>query len=141
MKTSNGKMPSLMNIIQLRKPYVAEDFQVTSSELKVRKDSYRLDKIRDIKLKRLSFADNLLKVITFAVILSAATWAFVPQFGFFALLISLLLALVSIRKYELKAEFKGTDETGDYWVSIARCWNENEFHILENLHSELKSRI
>ncbi|EGS55371.1 hypothetical protein VCHC48A1_3236, partial [Vibrio cholerae HC-48A1] len=31
----------------------------------------------------------------------------------------------------MKVEFKGTDETGDYWVSIARCWTEDEFHILD----------
>ncbi|GHX44369.1 hypothetical protein VCSRO108_3467 [Vibrio cholerae] len=84
---------------------------------------------------------NSLCHYTYAILLSAATWAFVPEFGFFALIIALILALVSMRKYELKVEFKGTDETGDYWVSIARCWTEDEFHILENIYTELKSRI
>ncbi|HDZ9181486.1 TPA: hypothetical protein RUZ12_003519 [Vibrio cholerae] len=141
MEKSNEKVQLLVNAIRFRKPYTANDFQVTASELKVKKESYHLSKIKSIELKRLGFKDNVVKVTTYAILLSVATWAFVPEFGFFALLIALILALVSMRKYELKVEFKGTDETGDYWVSIARCWTEDEFHILENIYTELKSRI
>ncbi|EGR4265750.1 hypothetical protein [Vibrio cholerae] len=141
MEKSNEKVQLLVNAIRFRKPYTANDFQVTASELKVKKESYHLSKIKSIELKRLGFKDNVVKVTTYAILLSAATWAFVPEFGFFVLLIALILALVSMRKYELKVEFKGTDETGDYWVSIARCWTEDEFHILENIYTELKSRI
>ncbi|EGQ7969269.1 hypothetical protein HRO20_001818 [Vibrio cholerae] len=141
MEKSNEKVQLLVNAIRFRKPYTANDFQVTASELKVKKESYHLSKIKSIELKRLGFKDNVVKVTTYAILLSAATWAFVPEFGFFALIIALILALVSMRKYELKVEFKGTDETGDYWVSIARCWTDDEFHILENIYTELKSRI
>ncbi|ENM3829491.1 hypothetical protein JMQ76_003596, partial [Vibrio cholerae] len=115
MEKSNEKVQLLVNAIRFRKPYTANDFQVTASELKVKKESYHLSKIKSIELKRLGFKDNVVKVTTYAILLSAATWAFVPEFGFFALIIALILALVSMRKYELKVEFKGTDETGDYW--------------------------
>ncbi|QJY41302.1 hypothetical protein HND97_16965 [Vibrio cholerae] len=139
MEKINEKVQWLVNAIRFSKPYTAIDFQITESDLKVKK-SYHLSKIKCIELKRHGFKDNVVKVTTYAILLSAATWAFIPEFGF-ALIIALILALVSLRKYELKVEFKGTDETGDYWVSIARCWTEDEFHILKNIYTELKSRI
>ncbi|MFT2076949.1 hypothetical protein ACMUJX_18660, partial [Vibrio cholerae] len=81
---SNEKVQLLVNAIRFRKPYTANDFQVTASELKVKKESYHLSKIKSIELKRLGFKDNVVKVTTYAILLSAATWAFVPEFGFFA---------------------------------------------------------
>ncbi|EJH37424.1 hypothetical protein VCCP104114_3546, partial [Vibrio cholerae CP1041(14)] len=55
MEKSNEKVQLLVNAIRFRKPYTANDFQVTASELKVKKESYHLSKIKSIELKRLGF--------------------------------------------------------------------------------------
>ncbi|MGF1753448.1 DUF6232 family protein [Vibrio makurazakiensis] len=120
---------------------MADDFEITSTEFIIRKDSYRLNKIKRVEVKRLGVKDNLVRFFSLALLLSAATWAFAPGFGWIAMAVSLLLALISMRKFELRAEFQGTDETGDHWASLVRCCTEEEFHILRSLRSDLVSKL
>ncbi|MGF1760672.1 hypothetical protein L4D76_22660 [Photobacterium sagamiensis] len=141
MKRSNLNRRTLMNVIRFRKPYVAEDFEVTSFDLKVRKDSYSLRKIKKIELRELSLKDNLLRSLSLALVLSAATWAFVPPAGFVIFFICLPFVFLTYRKYELRAEFRATDETGDQWVPIARCCTEEEFIVLNALQLELEGKL
>ncbi|MBW3695184.1 hypothetical protein EK599_05735 [Vibrio sp. T187] len=141
MGNNNKQRNRLVNAIRLYRPYVADDFKVTSTEFIVRKDRYGLNKIKRIQVNRLGIKDNLVRILSLALLLSASTWAFAPGFGLLALALSLLLALVSMRKFELRAEFSGTDETGDHWVSVVRCCTEEEFNILKSLQSELSQRL
>lgn len=141
MKRSDLNRRTLMNIIRFRKPYVAEDFEITSSKLKVRKDSYSLRKIKQIELRQLSLKDNLVRSLSLALVLSAATWAFVPPAGFLVFFISLPFVLLTYRRYEFRAEFRATDESGDQWVPIVRCCTEEEFYILKTLQLELEGRL
>lgn len=141
MKRSNLNKRTLMNVILFRKPYVPEDFEITSSELKVRKDSYSLRKIKQVELRQLSLKDNLVRSLSLALVLSAATWAFVPPAGFLVFFISLPFVLLTYRRYEFRAEFRATDESGDQWVPIIRCCTEEEFYILKTLQLELEGRF
>ncbi|MFC1503464.1 hypothetical protein ACFL53_03820 [Pseudomonadota bacterium] len=141
MKRSNLNIKKALSAILFRKPYVSDDFQLTSTELIVRKDCYSLRKINQIELRQLSLKDNLVSTVSLALVLSAATWAFVPPAGIYVFIASLLLAFVSMRKYELRAEFRATDESGDHWVPIVRCSTDQEFNVLKELQSELQSKL
>lgn len=131
----------LANLLRLRRAYKASDFLVSSDELRVKKDVYSLRKIKQLEIRQLGIKENAINVISLALMLSAATWAFVPQFGLPMLALTFILAFVSWRKYELRAEFKGADETGDHWVSIARGCTREEFKILKSVEVNLREQF
>ena len=131
----------LANLLRLRRAYKASDFLVSSDELRVKKDVYSLRKIKQLEIRQLGIKENAINVISLALILSAATWAFVPQFGLPMLALTFILAFVSWRKYELRAEFKGSDETGDHWVSLARGCTREEFKVLKSVEVNLREQV
>lgn len=131
----------LANLLRLRRPYKASDFLVSSDELRVKKDVYSLRKIKQLEIRQLGIKENAINVISLALMLSAATWAFVPQFGLPMLALTFVLAFVSWRKYELRAEFKGAVETGDHWVSVARGCTREEFKILKSVEVNLREQV
>ncbi|WP_435249042.1 hypothetical protein ACMAZD_06885 [Vibrio sp. nBUS_14] len=131
----------LANLLRLRRAYKASDFLVSSDELRVKKDVYSLRKIKQLEIRQLGIKENAINVISLALILSAATWAFVPQFGLPMLALTFILAFVSWRKYELRAEFKGADETGDHWVSLARGCTREEFKVLKSVEVNLREQV
>ncbi|CAK3957923.1 hypothetical protein BCV39_12475 [Vibrio sp. 10N.286.55.E10] len=131
----------LANLLRLRRPYKISDFLVSSDELRVKKDVYSLRKIKQLETRQLGIKENAINVISLALMLSAATWAFVPQFGLPMLALTFILAFVSWRKYELRAEFKGSDETGDHWVSVARGCTREEFKILKSVEVNLREQV
>ena len=132
---------SLANLLRLRRPYKASDFLVSSDELRVKKDVYSLRKIKQLEIRQLGIKENAINVISLALMLSAATWAFVPQLGLPMLALTFILAFVSWRKYELRAEFKGIDETGDHWVSVARGCTREEFKVLKSVEVNLREQV
>lgn len=120
-----------------RKAFSKNDFDITDRELKFKKASYPLHRIKNLDLRCLSVKDNIVNVVTLALVLSAATWAFVPAFGLATFVLALFIGLVSWKKYELRAEFAATDETGDYWVSITSCRSEHEYDVLKKVKLDL----
>lgn len=135
------KQKSTLSWLRLRKPYAVENFHITSDELIVRKDVYKLRKIKQLEVRKLGVKENAINVLSLAFMLSAATWAFVPQFGFLMLALTSILAFVSWRRYELRAEFVGTDESGDQWVSIVRACTDDEFQALQQIEAQLLSKV
>ncbi|MGY5614981.1 hypothetical protein [Vibrio brasiliensis] len=135
-KTNNYR---LVDILRFRRAYVMSDFNLNTDQISVRGDDYQLRKIKQVEVRKLGIKDNMVNVISLALMLSAATWAFVPQFGFLMLALTLILAFASWRKYELRAEFVATDETGDYWVSIARGCSNAEYKVFQQVESQLAS--
>ncbi|MEF1285474.1 hypothetical protein [Vibrio sp. M250220] len=135
-KTNNYR---LVDILRFRRAYVMSDFNLNTDQISVRGDDYQLRKIKQVEVRKLGVKDNMVNVISLALMLSAATWAFVPQFGFLMLALTLILAFTSWRKYELRAEFVATDETGDYWVSIARGCSNAEYKVFQQVESQLAS--
>lgn len=135
-KTNNYR---LVDILRFRRAYVMSDFNLNTDQISVRGDDYQLRKIKQVEVRKLGVKDNMVNVISLALMLSAATWAFVPQFGFLMLALTLILAFTSWRKYELRAEFVATDETGDYWVSIARGCCNAEYKVFQQVESQLAS--
>lgn len=135
------KQKSALSWLRLRRPYAEADFCITSDELIVRKDVYQLRKIKQLEVRKLGVKENAINVLSLAFMLSAATWAFVPQFGFLMLALTSILAFMSWRKYELRAEFVGTDECGDQWVSIVRACTDDEFKALQGVEAQLLSKV
>ncbi|GLO62541.1 hypothetical protein MACH09_30490 [Vibrio sp. MACH09] len=115
----------------------ASDFDITDGELKFKKKTYSLQRVKKVDLRCLSVKDNMVNVVSLALILSAATWAFVPAFGLPTLVLTMLIGIISWKKYELRAEYSATDETGDYWVTIANCRSEHELGILKKMEQDL----
>ncbi|MFM2589746.1 hypothetical protein [Vibrio sp. TBV020] len=137
---SNIDGKRIVDRIRIRKQYKCDDFHVNSQVLSVGKDSYSLSKIKRIEARKLGVKENAINIVSLAFILSAATWAFVPQFGLISLALTILIAFFCWRKYELRAEFIGTDETGDHWVSIARGYTEEEFTVFKDIEQLLRHR-
>lgn len=130
-----------IDVVLFRHVYSDADFDITSRYLVVRGDSYKLSKIKQLQIRKLSVKDNLVRLASIVFALSAATWAFVPQFGFLALIASSFIALLSFKKYELRAEFRGCDETGDQWVSLVRCCTKNEYSTLKEIYSSVQPKL
>ncbi|AIW18632.1 hypothetical protein F0267_21150 [Vibrio coralliilyticus] len=131
----------LVDLFRFRRTVSEQDFMLTSNELVVKSDAYKLSKIKRFEVRRLGIKENIVRVLSLALVLSAATWAFVPQFGLYTLALTLVMAFVTWRKYELRAEFKGTDETGDHWVSIVRGCDKQEYQILKQVEEKLQAAI
>ncbi|MBU2934131.1 hypothetical protein OAY_14840 [Vibrio cyclitrophicus ZF205] len=137
----NHKRNRLANIMRFRKSYKETDFLVNDSELRVKKDVYSLRKIKQLEVRQLGLKENAINIVSLALVLSAATWAFVPQFGLPMLALTFILAFISWRRYELRVEFKGSDETGDHWVSVARGCTREEFKVLKNVELVLRDQV
>ncbi|MEJ2765641.1 hypothetical protein VV869_16940 [Photobacterium sp. MCCC 1A19761] len=127
--------------IRFGRSYTAEDFQITASELLVRKEAYPLNKMKQVALKQLGYKDHAIRAVCIALVLSAATWAFVPALGIFVFVGCLPLALLTAKKYELRAEFRSSDEAGDQWVPLVRCSTQAEFEQLKTLHAALETKL
>ncbi len=130
-----------MNVFRLSKPYVTADFHLTSAELKVRKKCYPLHSVKRVELRKLGLKDNIINVMSLALVLSAATWAFVPGFGLPVFMLTFFIGFMACKKYKLRAEYCGTDEAGDYWVPFASCNSEVEFEVLKDIHMKLLTKI
>ncbi|WP_333004996.1 hypothetical protein [Vibrio coralliilyticus] len=131
----------LVDLFRFRRTVSEQDFMLTSNELVVKSDAYKLSKIKRFEVRRLGIKENIFRVLSLALVLSAATWAFVPQFGLYTLALTLVMAFVTWHKYELRAEFKGTDETGDHWVSIVRGCDKQEYQVLKQVEEKLQTAI
>ncbi|NRF28316.1 DUF6232 family protein [Vibrio coralliilyticus] len=131
----------LVGLFRFRRTVSEQDFMLTSNELVVKSDAYKLSKIKRFEVRRLGIKENIVRVLSLALVLSAATWAFVPQVGLYTLALTLVMAFVTWRKYELRAEFKGTDETGDHWVSIVRGCDKQEYQVLKQVEEKLQAAI
>ncbi|WCE28873.1 hypothetical protein [Vibrio sp. SCSIO 43137] len=120
-----------------RKPLTEKDFRITDNELIVRKTSFTLYRIQKLECKKRTLKDNLINILALALMLSAATWAFVPIAGPYVLLITLLLGFLGVKKYEFRAEYAATDESGDYWVTLANGCSEAELKVMQQQQQQL----
>jgi len=120
-----------------RKPLTKKDFQITDNELVVRKARFTLYRIQKLECKKRTLKDNLKNILALALMLSAATWAFVPAAGPYVLLITLLFGFLGVKKYEFRAEYTATDESGDYWVTLANGCSEEEFKVMQQQQQQL----
>ena len=96
---------------------IADDFHINENKVAFKKDEYPLSKIKGVRVKINSLKDHAMRIATISLIVSSVVWTICPEyFGLFtapiALTIGVLLALSTVRKYELQIEFQYSDDTG-----------------------------
>ena len=125
--------------------YSQTDLQITPTELVIRQDRYQRRNIMNIQARRLKWHHHLVRIVSYALLLSAVGWV-VPLGGTSPLglivggalfLLGLLIALLGSRPYELRAEFCGNSETGAQWVTLARGWRLDELQLFEQITDQL----
>lgn len=120
-----------------RKPLSEKDFRIIDDELVVRKSHFTLYRIQKLECKKYTLKDNLKNILALALMLSAATWAFIPIAGPYVLVLTLLLGFLGVKKYEFRAEYAATDESGDYWVTLANGCSDAEFEVMREQQQKL----
>ena len=102
-----------------------DNFHINETKVVFKKDEYPLSKIKGARVKINSLKDHVIRIVTISLIVASAVWTVCPEyFGLFtapiALVVGVVLALSTVRKYELQVEFQHSDDTGLQWVSIAK---------------------
>ena len=124
----------------------ADDFHINENKVVFKKDEYPLSKIKDVRVKINSLKDHAMRIATISLIVSSVVWTICPEyFGLFtapiALIIGVLLALSTVRKYELQVEFQYADDTGLQWVSMAKTNKPNIKIIFEQQVIQILQKI
>ena len=124
----------------------ADDFHINENKVVFKKDEYPLSKIKDVRVKINSLKDHAMRIATISLIVSSVVWTICPEyFGLFtapiALIIGVLLALSTVRKYELQVEFQYADDTGLQWVSMAKTNKPNIKIIFEQQVIQILKKI
>ena len=124
----------------------ADDFRINENKVVFKKDEYPLSKIKDVRVKINSLKDHAMRIATISLIVSSVVWTICPEyFGLFtapiALIIGVLLALSTVRKYELQIEFQYADDTGLQWVSMAKTNKPNIKIIFEQQVIQILQKI
>ena len=124
----------------------ADDFHINENKVVFKKDEYPLSKIKDVRVKINSLKDHAMRIATISLIVSSVVWTICPEyFGLFtapiALIIGVLLALSTVRKYELQFEFQYADDTGLQWVSMAKTNKPNIKIIFEQQVIQILQKI
>ena len=117
------------------------DIKIENGVLSVKKDSYALSKIVSIGTKQMSISDQVIRVLGLGFVCSAAGWFAHPIAGFILFFVGAGLALLSMKKYELVARFRATDETGVQPVSLARSNSSNDFRLFEQTAATVTAEL
>ncbi len=125
---------------------IADDFHINENKVAFKKDEYPLSKIKGVRVKINSLKDHAMRIATISLIVSSVVWTICPEyFGLFtapiALIIGVLLALSTVRKYELQIEFQYADDTGLQWVSMAKTNKPNIKIIFEQQVIQILKKI
>ena len=131
--------------------YKSTDFSLDSKEFRFKKDSYPLSKINNVRVKKLSFLDNLGQVLFWVCVFSGAVWLVIPRLEevpqwLLVLVLSLtvvglVFALFRCSKYALQVEFRHIDETGVQWVNVAKSYSKSDFELFEQQVLALKEKF
>lgn len=103
----------------------ADDFHINDNNVIFKEDEYPLARIKGVRVKTNSLKDHAIRMVAFGLIVSSVIWIICP--GYFGLvtapvsmMVGVLLALSTARKYEIQIEFQHSDDTGLQWVSMAK---------------------
>lgn len=116
-----------------------KNIEVSGKTLTIGKDSYQLNKIIDIYALEMKVKDHLIRVLTFSFLFSTIGWAFMPLLGFGLFAIGFVISILTMKKYELRALHKGSDETGDQVVTLLRSRKAEDFERFKQIADDVKS--
>ncbi|PSU35615.1 DUF6232 family protein [Photobacterium lutimaris] len=121
---------------------VSNDFEVTTSSMRYKKNIYQLKKINRVRVKTNKFKDHILRAVFFGLLISSILWVIAPPtMGLLTaplvLVGGIVSALASIKRYELQIEFKHTDGTGLQWISVAKTNRHSVKEIFDEKSDEV----
>ncbi|ENQ8746674.1 DUF6232 family protein [Vibrio sp. PNB22_3_1] len=121
---------------------IEDNFKVSNTTFKFKKDEYPLSKIKGVRVKTNTFQDHALRIVCIGLVVASVVWMICPEsFGLItaplALTVGVFSALFSVRKYELQVEFQHIDETGLQWVSVAKTNSKAVKNLFEKQVSKL----
>ena len=127
----------------------ADDFHINDNNVIFKEDEYPLARIKGVRVKTNSLTDHAIRIVAFSLMVSSVAWIICPEyFGLItapiAIVIGVLLALSTARKYEIQVEFQHSDDTGLQWVSMAKTnkpdikiiFEQQVMQILKKLHKK-----
>ena len=115
----------------------SQDFVLNSKTISFKSDQYDLSKIKHAKVTINSLKSHILRIICYGLLFFFVVWVVSPD-GFggvlapIALIVGVLYAVITNRRYELQVEFQHSDETGLQWISVAKTNKPSEKAILDD---------
>jgi hypothetical protein len=114
-----------------------QDFILSRNTFQFKSDKYDLSKIKSAKITANSLKSHILRIVCYGLLFSSIVWIVCPPgmgqiLAPVALIVGLLFALVTSRRYELKVEFQHSDETGLQWITVAKTNKLSEKAILDS---------
>ena len=124
----------------------ADDFYINDNKIVFKEDEYPLSRIKGVRVKTNSLKDHAIRTVAISLIVSSVVWIICPEYfgpitAPIALIIGILLALSTVRKYELQVEFQHSDDTGLQWVSMAKTNEPNIKMIFEQQVMQILQKI
>ena len=124
----------------------ADDFYINDNKIVFKEDEYPLARIKGVRVKTNSLTDHAIRIVAFSLMVSSVVWIICPEyFGLItapiAIVIGVLLALSTARKYELQVEFQHADDTGLQWVSMAKTNKPNIKMIFEKQVMQILKKL
>lgn len=119
--------------------YSKDNVYLNDSVLVVNSDEYHLSKILDIQAKELRLKDHLIRLLSISIALSVVGWVIFPIIAPLLMVVGAFFAVLTSKKYELRAEFRGVDESGDHWTPLARGKKHEEFVVFKDIVQRVNS--
>ncbi len=119
-----------------------KSIKITPKHIVVGKNKYRLSRIENVWIKELGVSCQLLRLLVLMLQFSsvgwlAQYWVGRTGFGFYLpvllSVVGLFYALLTFRKYELKALLSAVDETGKQPITIATAIKNHDYKALQNI--------
>ncbi|CAH1529998.1 conserved hypothetical protein [Vibrio rotiferianus] len=104
-----------------------QHFEVNSGKLILNGDEYNLQSIIEIEARHLTAKNHSARALSLAFLFSLVGWAFSPAISAASFVIGVFFALVTAKKYELRALFKSSDDAGNQWGRLSHSSKADDF--------------
>ena len=127
------------------------DFKIDDNHFHVKKDSYPLAKINDVKFKRVSLFENLAQIAFWLFLFSGAVWiasaeledapTWLIAIGTGLSTVGFIFSSFRCSRFVLQIEFHHIDETGTQWINVAKCCSAPDGELLQKQADTLKQTL
>ena len=127
------------------------DFKIDEHHFHVKKDSYPLAKINDVKFKRVSLFENLAQIAFWLFLFSGAVWiasaeledapTWLIAIGTGLSTVGFIFSLFLCSRFALQIEFHHIDETGTQWITVAKSYLARDGELLQKQADTLKQSL
>ncbi|EGA67980.1 hypothetical protein VISI1226_08644 [Vibrio sinaloensis DSM 21326] len=131
--------------------YKEADFSLQGESFRFKKDEYPLKRINNIRVKRLSWMDNLGQIAFWVCLFSGAVWLAVIEFPVVPTFLQVLcasltmfgfvFAILRCSRYALQVEFRHVDETGLQWVNVAKSYSHQDGELFAKQVDEFRQLL